>query len=124
MLGNNIKQMRLNKAWSQEELAQSLHTSRQTISKWENGISVPDANTLINIATLFDTNVASILGENIKEDISMSEISNKLEVLNSILARRENRQRNLIRNLLIGFLLIGLIKIILYALFAAVSFDF
>lgn len=46
MLQDNIKIIRKNKGYSQEELASKLHVTRQTISKWETGQSVPDANLL------------------------------------------------------------------------------
>ena len=46
MLSENIKIIRKNSGYSQEELAGKLHVTRQTISKWETGQSVPDANLL------------------------------------------------------------------------------
>ena len=127
MLGSNIKQLRLNKNWTQDELAINLHTTRQTISKWENGVSVPDANTLISISELFNVSVSSILGSSIKEDMDLNDISNKLEVLNSILASRENRAKRLWKSIfkVIFYFLIGftILAILGYILFGATKFE-
>ena len=127
MLGSNIKQLRLNKNWTQDELAINLHTTRQTISKWENGVSVPDANTLISISELFNVSVSSILGSSIKEDMDLNDISNKLEVLNSILASRENRAKRLWKSIskVIFYFLIGftILAILGYILFGAMKFE-
>ena len=54
MLQDNIKIIRKNKGYSQEELASKLHVTRQTISKWETGQSVPDANLLKQLSVIFD----------------------------------------------------------------------
>lgn len=50
MLNENIKTIRKSKGLSQEELAVKLHVVRQTISKWEQGLSVPDADMLISLS--------------------------------------------------------------------------
>lgn len=68
MLNENIKNLRKSKGLSQEELAIKLNVVRQTVSKWENGISVPDSNMLIALADELDTSVSVLLGENIQED--------------------------------------------------------
>ena len=47
MLSDNIKRIRKSKGLSQEELAIKLNVVRQTVSKWENGLSVPDLDMLI-----------------------------------------------------------------------------
>ena len=47
MLSDNIKRIRKSKGLSQEELAIKLNVVRQTVSKWENGLSVPDSDMLI-----------------------------------------------------------------------------
>ena len=65
MLKDNLKTLRKNKGLSQEELSVKLNVVRQTVSKWEQGLSVPDAEMLISISEVFDTPVSTILGENI-----------------------------------------------------------
>ena len=63
MLNENIKLKRKAKGLSQEELAAKLNVARQTLSKWEKGMSVPDAEMLIQIAKALDTSVSELLGE-------------------------------------------------------------
>lgn len=55
MLNENIKRIRKSKGLSQEELAIKLNVVRQTVSKWENGCSVPDSSMLISLADELDT---------------------------------------------------------------------
>lgn len=62
MIGEQIKTARKAKGVSQEELAVRLGVVRQTVSKWENGMSVPDADVLIQIAELLDVPVSQLLG--------------------------------------------------------------
>lgn len=61
MLNENIKRLRKLKGLSQEELAIKLNVVRQTVSKWENGVSVPNINTLILISEKFDIPVDEML---------------------------------------------------------------
>ena len=69
MLNENIKNLRKAKGLSQEELAIKLNVVRQTVSKWENGLSVPDSSMLISLADALDTSVSELLGEvTIKHD--------------------------------------------------------
>ena len=95
MLKDNLKTLRKNKGLSQDELSVKLHVVRQTISKWESGLSVPDAEMLINISELFETPVSEILGENIekKEKDDLKVISEKLEVINEQLSNYQKEKR-------------------------------
>ena len=90
MLNENIKNLRKSKGLSQEELAIKLHVVRQTVSKWENGLSVPDSSMLIILADELDTTVSVLLGENVQENSSddIKTISEKLEAINLQLAKR------------------------------------
>ena len=85
--------LRIKKGLSQQELAGRIHVVRQTVSKWETGLSVPDAQTLIQIAQVLETSVARLLDEeppanNEKEADKISIIAEKLEQLNSEMARK------------------------------------
>ncbi|MBR6479673.1 MAG: helix-turn-helix transcriptional regulator [Clostridia bacterium] len=96
MLKENIKTLRKQKGLSQEELAVKLNVVRQTVSKWEQGLSVPDAEMLISLSEVFETPVSTLLGETLtqNEPDSLKEISEKLEVINLQLAqRRESRRK-------------------------------
>lgn len=108
MLKDNLKTLRKNKGLSQEELAVKLNVVRQTISKWEQGLSVPDAEMLIKISEVFDTPVSTLLGENISESKvdDIKAISEKLEIINLQLSQRKNERRKIIHWLLISLCVI------------------
>ena len=91
MLKDNIKSIRKQKGLSQEELAIKLNVVRQTISKWEQGLSVPDSELLVSLSDALDTPVSTLLGENITEQKgdSLNEIAEKLEIINLQLAQKK-----------------------------------
>ena len=108
MLKDNIKSIRKSKGLSQEELAIKLHVVRQTISKWEQGLSVPDSEMLISMSEVLETPVSSLLGENIIESKvdDLKVISEKLEIINLQLSERKNTRRKIIRWSLISLCII------------------
>ena len=67
MFNENLKTLRKQKGFSQEELASRLHVVRQTISKWEKNLSVPDADTLIRLAEILEVSVSELLGSKIEK---------------------------------------------------------
>ncbi len=100
MLSQNIKALRTQKGLSQDELAARLHVVRQTVSKWEQGLSVPDADMLIALADVFEVPVGVLLGEKLPEADKSSELETialKLEQLNALLAERNAQNRRLQR---------------------------
>ena len=117
MLSENIKAVRRAKGLSQQELAVKLNVVRQTISKWEQGLSVPDSDLLISLSEALETPVSTLLGETIieAETDGIKAISEKLEVINLQLAQRKTTRRKIIR-----WLLISLCAIII-VLFAALT---
>ena len=104
MLSDNIKRIRKSKGLSQEELAIKLNVVRQTVSKWENGLSVPDSDMLITLADELDTSVNVLLGETVTESMTddLKVISKKLEVINLQLAKRNMVKIKTIRLILIA----------------------
>ena len=68
MFSKNLKTLRKQKGFSQEELASRLHVVRQTISKWEKNLSVPDADTLIRLAEILEVSVSELLGSKIENE--------------------------------------------------------
>lgn len=104
MLNENIKAIRKSKGLSQQELAIKLNVVRQTISKWEQGLSVPDSDMLISISEVLETPVSTLLGEVVveTETDTLKAISEKLEVINLQLAQRKTMRRKIIRWLLIA----------------------
>ncbi len=108
MLNENIKSIRKSKGLSQEELAIKLNVVRQTISKWEQGMSVPDSDMLISISEVLETPVSVLLGETIvlPNADDLKAISEKLEVINLQLAQRRKTGRKILCWLLISLCLI------------------
>ena len=114
MLKENIKAIRKAKGLSQEELSIKLNVVRQTISKWEKGLSVPDSEMLILISKVLETPVSVLLGETISDakvdDIKV--ISEKLEIINLQLSQRKNSRRKMLHWLLILLCVIVIITFI------------
>ncbi len=116
MLSRNIKNLRTAAGLSQEELAQKLHVVRQTVSKWEKGLSVPDADMLIALAQALDTSPAALLGpESAGEAAAQNqadELAEKLQDLNYRLAEqieKNRRLRRIIYAAVLGIAMIGLL---------------
>ena len=107
MFQENLKTLRRQRGLSQKALADRLHVVRQTISKWERGTSVPDADLLIRLAEELDTTVADLLGETISEPSDETALSRQLSQLNSILAARNRRHRRTCR--VVGLVLLCII---------------
>lgn len=117
MLSENIKNLRKEKGMSQEELANKLNVVRQTVSKWEQNLSVPDSEMLVRLSEVFEVPVNRLIGETIEVDDTKSElreISLKLENLNAMIAERNARSRRIwLRIVAFGLIAISVI-IILY----------
>ena len=119
MLSENIKAIRKSKGLSQQELAVKLNVVRQTVSKWEQGLSVPDSDLLISISEALETPVSTLLGENVIEPEvdELKAISAKLEVINLQLARRKTTRKRILHWLLISLCVaIVVIFAVLFAL--------
>ena len=104
MLNENIKAIRKSKGLSQQELAVKLNVVRQTISKWEQGLSVPDSDMLISLSEALETPVSTLLGETVSESEvdAVKGLSEKLEIINLQFARRKALRRNILHWLLIA----------------------
>lgn len=104
MLNENMKAIRKSKGLSQQELAIKLNVVRQTVSKWEQGLSVPDSDMLISISEVLETPVSTLLGETVIETEvdNLKAISEKLEVINLQLAQRKTTKRKIVCWLLIS----------------------
>lgn len=104
MLNENMRAIRKSKGLSQQELAVKLNVVRQTISKWEQGLSVPDSDMLLSISEVLETPVSTLLGENVMESEvdDLKAISAKLEVINLQLAQRKITRKRILHGLLIS----------------------
>lgn len=92
MINENIRRARKARGISQEEMAVKLNVVRQTVSKWENGLSVPDADVLIQIADLLEVPVSQFLGVEVRPDETQA-LAEQLAQLNEELALRAKRER-------------------------------
>ena len=120
MLSENIKNLRKSKGLSQEGLAMKLNVVRQTVSKWENGLSVPDSSMLILLADELDTSVSVLLGENVPENCSddIRTISEKLEEINLQLVKRSMARVKTVRWICI---LLCILIIVIFLLLVAMD---
>ena len=100
MLGDNLKKLRQSRGLSQEEMAGKLNVVRQTVSKWEKGLSVPDSEMLMEIARQFEVPVSSLLGETAEPEggaSDMRSVLEKLTLINEQLARSAQAKRRVLR---------------------------
>mgnify|MGYP001282344238 CR=1 FL=1 len=95
MFHENLKTMRKAKGYTQEDLAIKLNVVRQTVSKWEKGLSVPDADVLCKIADVLDTDVSTLLGEEIVEETDKSAVAQQLAKISEQLAMKNQRSKTI-----------------------------
>lgn len=112
MFSENLKTLRKQKGFSQEEFASRLHVVRQTISKWEKNLSVPDADTLIRLAEILEVSVSELLGSKIetKNGNVTNDVAEQLSRINEQLAIKNRRSRRIwkaIAIILVVFFLIS-----------------
>ena len=122
MFNENLKRLRKEKGVSQEELAVKLNVVRQTISKWEKGLSVPDAQLLISLSEILETPVSVLLGETIESKESVSDknaIAEQLSRINSQLSEKTLRNRRIWSIVKIALISIVVIILLIMLLSAA-----
>ncbi|MBS5943101.1 MAG: helix-turn-helix transcriptional regulator [Finegoldia magna] len=117
MLNGNIKSLRKSNGLSQEQLANEMHVVRQTVSKWERGLSVPDSDSLIKLSEILHTSVSVLLGENVEEvhKTELDKLSDKLEEINLQFFENKQKKITIYRNIFIA--LDALIVVVFLALF-------
>ena len=122
MLSEYLKTIRKQKGLSQEELAIRLNVVRQTISKWEKGISVPDSDMLIRLAEILEVNVGDLVGKKIEEEDKRDALTEQLVRINEQLAIR-NRRSKLILKIIAAVISVFIILNLLLVLMNMISFD-
>lgn len=122
VLSEKIKELRKARGLSQEEMAERLHVSRQTISKWEKGLSAPNADYLILLADLFEISVSELLGTSENKQDTDKDVSKQLEQLNTVLTNRDRRNRKIWR-IVCCILLFMVIGSVVLVMFGMISFD-
>lgn len=113
MFGENLKAMRKAKGYTQQELAMKLNVVRQTVSKWEKGLSVPDAEILVEIADVLDTDVSVLLGKKVSDEESRDEVAIQLAKISEQLAIKNRKSKRIWKAVGIILLVIIVINIIL-----------
>lgn len=93
MFQENLKTLRRNKGITQEELAAGLNVVRQTVSKWEKGQSVPDAEMLVKLAEVFEVSVSQLLGSWIEPETQPDALAEQLARINEQLVIKNQRSK-------------------------------
>ena len=121
MFGENLKALRKQKGFSQEELASRLHVVRQTVSKWEKSLSVPDADTLIRCADILEVTVPELLGAKLDRAPDADRVAEQLSRINEQLAIKNRRARRIWKAVVIVLAVILLLQLL--AIFTFISSD-
>ena len=116
VLHENLRLKRKERGLSQEELASRLHVVRQTISKWEKGQSVPDAEQLIKLAVILETTVSELLGTQVENEEEPNQLAKELSRINTQLAIRNHRTRRVLKIIAVALLVIAALIFAIMAL--------
>ena len=117
MFGENLKAMRKAKGYTQEEMAIKINVVRQTVSKWEKGLSVPDADVLSQIAEVLDTKVSVLLGGTITEETDKDAVAEQLAKISEQLAIKNRRSKAICKTIGVIVLAIMLLNVLAITLF-------
>ena len=125
MLNENIKALRKTKGLTQDELAIRLNVVRQTISKWEKGLSVPDAEMLQKIAEVFEVNVSQLLGSPINQNENVDIIAEQLSRINEQLVVKNNRSRKIWKTIgiILAIIIVGQLLLVALGFTAYKSYE-
>ena len=122
MFSENLKTIRKAKGYTQEELAIKVNVVRQTVSKWEKGLSVPDADVLSHIAEVLEVSVSELLGAEIKQEDSKNKVAEQLAKISEQLAIKNRRSKKIWR--IIGIILLAIIIVnIIWVTVGMISFN-
>ena len=121
MFHENLKTMRKAKGYTQEELAIKLNVVRQTVSKWEKGLSVPDADVLCKIADVLVTDVSTLLGEEIVEETDKSAVAQQLAKISEQLAMKNQRSKKIWKVVCIILFVILVFYILAIVVFSVIA---
>jgi len=122
MFNENLRELRKSKGFTQEELATKINVVRQTVSKWEKGLSVPDADSLQKIADVLDVEVSQLLGAKIEKEQDNNEIAQQLSRINEQLVIKNKRSKKIWTAVVIILLIPVFIYIL--AIISAIIFKF
>lgn len=126
MFGENLKAMRKAKGYTQEELAIKINVVRQTVSKWEKGLSVPDADVLSQVAEVLDTKVSVLLGGTITEETDKDAVAEQLAKISEQLAIKNRRSKAIwktIGMIVLAIMLLNILAVTLFRINTSNEFD-
>lgn len=125
MLNENIKALRKTKGLTQDELAIRLNVVRQTISKWEKGLSVPDAEMLQKIAEVFEVDISQLLGSPINQNENVDIIAEQLSRINEQLVVKNNRSRKIWKTIgiILAIIIVGQLLLVALGFTAYKSYE-
>ncbi len=115
MFAENLKKIRKDKGYTQETLAKKLNVVRQTVSKWEKGLSLPDVDMLSKIVNVLETDVNILLDGQITTT-DQSEIVKQLAKINEQLTIKNRRYKKIMKTIAIILLIIVIFGILLVIL--------
>ena len=115
MFAENLKKIRKDKGYTQETLAEKLNVVRQTVSKWEKGLSLPDVDMLSKIVNVLETDVNILLDGQITTT-DQSEIVKQLAKINEQLTIKNRRYKKIMKTIAIILLIIVIFCILLVIL--------
>ena len=121
MFSENLKTLRKQKGLTQETLAIKLHITRQTISKWEKGLSVPDTEQLVRLAEVLEVPITQLLGQKVADTTNENEVAEYLAQIAEQLAIK-NRRTKLIVKIVVGILVAFVVANLLMVLMSFSSF--
>lgn len=121
MFHENLKTMRKAKGYTQEELAIKLNVVRQTVSKCEKGLSVPDADVLCKIADVLDMDVSTLLGEEIVEETDKSAVAQQLAKISEQLAMKNQHSKKIWKVVCIILFVILVFYILAIVVFSVIA---
>lgn len=122
MFQDNLKALRKRKGITQEELATRLNVVRQTVSKWEKGLSVPDSELLIKLAEILEVPVSRLLGSKIETAEQPDALAEQLSRINEQLAIKNRRAKRVWKA--IAFIVGGIIAVYVLVLILATVLTF
>ena len=122
MFQDNLKALRKRKGITQEELATRLNVVRQTVSKWEKGLSVPDSELLIKLAEVLEAPVSQLLGSKIETAEQPDALAEQLSRINEQLAIKNRRAKRVWKA--IAFIVGGIIAVYVLVLILATVLTF
>ena len=125
MFNETLKTMRKAKGYTQEELAIKLNVVRQTVSKWEKGLSVPDADVLSKIADILETKVSILLGGTIPDEDNKDVIAEQLSKISEQMSIKNKRSKIIWK--IVGIILLSIlvlnILLMIFGMSAGSSFS-